>query len=488
MSRWIDTFDSHAFRPIWNQLKSTLEETEVDDETIFTSVLELSRLKKVVQFVDDLLDNIDPELVPLSTWDNFQEQAAPCLEQISAFNSSRNIRNIMRANAHADNLVTYVRPYVVAVSKAGKAMQSALRSYSETVDTYLQSFQNRGSGILKNLGENQIKSATAFNAINDMQLSIKEFEEELFQLESDESGLADKIRTTFDNSNELRDEISAFHYKLLVSDEDSPSVRQQVLEVKDSILLTKAEAIAESDSMSTKISELNKFYIKIFGKIVNDQEDGSESMSPGLKQELEVRVQELEGFETRQKMKYDALTKQIEDLIPGATSAGLASAYSEMKNSYNESIKNSSRLFYASIAVLVLTAFISVINDAGLWYISFIQVTGWEQMFVVVLNKLPFYGPVLWLAFYATRRRSQNQRLQQEYAHKEALAKSYDSYRKQLQELGDEDGEMQKAFIKKAIDAISYNASETLDAKHSSDNPSSEILKKLTRTGQNQSN
>lgn len=476
MSRWLDTFESHAFQSTWTQLKSAIEEAEVDDKTVVTSVLELSRLTKVVQFVDELLNNIDPELVPLSTWDSFHAQATPCLDQINAFNSNRDIQHIVQANAHADNLVTYVRPYTVAVSKAGKAMQRALRSYSGTVDTYLESFQNKGTEILEHIGENKIKSETVFNAIDGMQLRIHKFEEELFQ---SEDGLADKIRTTFENSNQLYSKINEFHDELLVSDEDALSIRQQVFEEKESIVNTKVKVISEVDLMSNAISDLNKFYTKIFGKIDKDAESGNKPISGGLKREIEIRIQKLGEIETEYKAKYGALTEQIEALIPGATSAGLASAYREMKNSYDDNIRNSSRLFYVSITLLVLTSLVTVINDVGFWHISFISVTGWSQILVSVVNKIPLYGPVLWLAFYATRRRSQNQRLQQEYAHKEALAKSYDSYRRQLQELGDEDGKMQKALITKAIDAISYNASETLDIKHNTDSPLSEVVEKL---------
>lgn len=479
MSRWMDAFETHAFQNTWEEVKSALADSEVDDETIVTSVLELSRLVKVVKFIDELLDNIDPELVPLSTWDAFQGQATPCRDQINGFNSNRNIQHLVNANVHADNLITYVRPYTVAVSKAGRAMQSALRSYSENVEQYLESFRKKGSEILGSIEENKTESENSVSSINTIKQSIRDFESELFESEDDEEGLADKIRTLHSESDDMHTKINDFHNELLVSDEEASSIKQQVVEAKESIVGTSNEAKSEADSMKEKIAKLNKFYIKIFGKIVKDTETNEESVSGGLENEIGARVRELESFETQQILKYNALTDQIEGLIPGATSAGLASAYKEMKDSFEDKIKNASLLFYASIAALVLTSFVTVTSDIGLWYINFISVTDLSELVAAIVNKLPLYGPVLWLAFYATRRRSQNLRLQQEYAHKEALAKSYDSYRKQLQELGDEDGEMQKAFIMKAIDAISYNASETLDAKHSSDNPSSEIIKKL---------
>ena len=127
MSRWIEQFEAHAFQPIWEELKTNLAESAVDDETVLTSVKELARLNKVVAWLDDLINGIDPEFVPLSTWDNFNTQATACNLQIVSYNSDRAISHIQKANAHADNLLTYIRPYMVIEGKAARSMQKKLR-------------------------------------------------------------------------------------------------------------------------------------------------------------------------------------------------------------------------------------------------------------------------------------------------------------------------------------------------------------------------
>ena len=58
-------------------------------------------------------------------------------------------------------------------------------------------------------------------------------------------------------------------------------------------------------------------------------------------------------------------------------------------------------------------------------------------------------------------------RLQQEYAHKEALAKSYQGFKKQIEGLGnDKDDILLKQLLQAAIEGVSFNASGTLDGKH----------------------
>lgn len=223
---------------------------------------------------------------------------------------------------------------------------------------------------------------------------------------------------------------------------------------------------------------MKDFHTKIFGF-----KDSNEELSGGLKHEIETRLQVLKTFENDQKVQYKALNTEIESLLPGATSAGLATAYKDMKDSFKEPIKQYSYLFYGSIVLLVFISFILTVKSivgGQHWTISFVELGSWDEVLRGLVNKLPFYAPILWLAFYASRRRSEAQRLQQEYAHKEALAKSYHSYKKQLEELKVDSEDLQKELIKKAIEAIAHNASQTLDGKHGDKMPFMEMLEKVS--------
>ena len=67
------------------------------------------------------------------------------------------------------------------------------------------------------------------------------------------------------------------------------------------------------------------------------------------------------------------------------------------------------------------------------------------------------------------------------------MATSYESYKKQLEALKGDSDALQRDLISKAVDALAYNASVTLDGKHEDklpmhqfwDNLSSEDIKKL---------
>lgn len=83
------------------------------------------------------------------------------------------------------------------------------------------------------------------------------------------------------------------------------------------------------------------------------------------------------------------------------------------------------------------------------------------------LKRLPLILPILWLTVFVSKRRSEYQRLRFEYSHKESLAKSYNSYKQQIEELGEDNSELLKTLLEQTIIAIAFNASTTLDKKHS---------------------
>jgi hypothetical protein len=100
-----------------------------------------------------------------------------------------------------------------------------------------------------------------------------------------------------------------------------------------------------------------------------------------------------------------------------------------------------------------------------------------------LIYKLPILLPLLWLAIFASKRRSEDRRLQQEYAHKEALAKSYQSFKMQIETLQSQDDVLMKELLQNAIRAIAFNASTTLDGKHGDRVPVLEALDTLVNKG-----
>ena len=145
-----------------------------------------------------------------------------------------------------------------------------------------------------------------------------------------------------------------------------------------------------------------------------------------------------------------------------------------MRKSFRDPIKQYSQLFYISVAILTLVAFISTIESISTsgTLIKFVDLSDFGKLISNLAYKTPIILPVLWLALFASKRRNEAQRLQQEYAHKEALAKSYQSFKNQIDQLQDGKKEqLLEKLLAAAIDAVATNASKSLDGKHDEKTP-----------------
>lgn len=481
MSRWIDSFSNHAFNVTWNDLKDKLEECEVD-ETIVASVEELARLKKVITFIDNVLDNIEPELIPLTFLDNFNTQSAECRNQIKNYNSNKSIGHITNANTYADALLGYVRPYLLSSEGLKKPLLGAIRAYISEIDKHLSKITDT---------EAEYKKVTQFRE------EIEDYYDVLFEDDEEES-IQQQIATLLKSAEEKYDAINKFHDETLV-DGTNESTQTVITEAKKDILRDVKEANEKLVEVSAKIEKLDKFYIKIFGT-----EDKDGKVTGGLEKELEQRVKDLEHFKTEQERIYSEemasrleslkkyeqeqqinnknLYEQIESLLPGATSAGLAKAYQDMKESFDEPIRYWNIAFISIVSIMFVSTFISfidigIVKDNVTTWFAFKQMGDFESTLNSLLFKLPLYAPLVWLAIYASKRRSENQRLQQEYAHKEALAKSYVSYKMQIDELKQEDKQLLEKLLDSSINTVAHNASESLDKKHGDSTPVQETIK-----------
>ena len=466
MSRWTENFSSH---PVHQQLRRVVDAAgsiDADDPSLLPHAAEIARFRKVLSYIEQALIGIDPELLPLSFWDSVRDHLSACADQAVAFNSSKSVGHIQSANQSLDNILLHVRPYVLAKGRLGPALQSAAKAYSEAL--------NEAAAALVKVAE---KAAVEIDAkrkmYSDTSSEIEAIAEEIKKthgvLISGASGTKPLVPEVMQSISEINE----FHGLLTVGKDDLPSLRQQVSAANEVVQKAKGSVESLQASIVETVNNLTNFEARMLGAL---KEDGKRE--GGLNQEIGARVQALADFEKQQQTKYSALNQQIEALLPGATSAGLATAYKKMRDSFSEPIKNANRLFYWSVAALVIVALVMNVDKVWFWGLSFQHPQDWLAALRAFVHKLPFYGPLVWLAYYASKRRSEFQRLEQEYAHKEALAMSYESYRKQIDELGGDSDELMRDLLARAVDAIAFNASGSLDGKHGDKIPVQELIEK----------
>ena len=147
----------------------------------------------------------------------------------------------------------------------------------------------------------------------------------------------------------------------------------------------------------------------------------------------ETTHQRISDYETRLtelQRSADERLKAIEGLLPGATSAGLASAFNQRRAHFTLPQRIWQTVFVCSLLALLAIAGWEFgwrpSSDAGLT---------WGGLALSLLHRLPFALPLVWLAFHASHRAALAQRVEEDYAFKEAVSRSFEGYRREMAEL-----------------------------------------------------
>lgn len=467
MSRWTTSFNSDQFHASFEKLNKVLNLIDIKNITCDSTLQEIARIKKAIEYIDSYIKLIDPDINILNTLNNLDRYIINTTNELSSFNLDKNTTHIQRANSSIDVCLNTIKNFHTVLPKvSGQGIFSMLKKYNETLEEAL--FKIDLPSVIKSSNE------------------IDKLKEKLFDGTDDENSVEVKIKNMLDDTEKKHTELLDYYNNTLNDSKQSGTTKEIIENAKNDITKYLKTSKDESTEISTKIDNLNKFYVKIFGELNNKDERVG-----GLKSELNSRIKNLDDFEkTQQKTHEETLVnklkeikdyeqeqqlqnknlfKQIESLLPSATSAGLAKAYHDERNKFKNPI------FLWNIAFVVSLSIIQIVS-----FITFKELQTLEDFGRSMLHSLPISGPLIWLAIYSSKRRSENQRLEQEYAHKEAFAKSYSSYKQQIEGLKQEDQELLTRLLDTAIATMSYNASETLDKKHGDSTPAQEIAKSLT--------
>jgi predicted nucleic acid-binding Zn-ribbon protein len=123
--------------------------------------------------------------------------------------------------------------------------------------------------------------------------------------------------------------------------------------------------------------------------------------------------------------------KQIDELLAGATDAGLASAFDRRSKKF----KTPERVWQGAF-VFSLLGLVGLAVWQAYSYQKLDQLPDWQQVARMLAIKVPFAAPLVWLAIHAARQASLAKRLEEEYAFKATISMSFDGYRRQMAEVG----------------------------------------------------
>ena len=164
-------------------------------------------------------------------------------------------------------------------------------------------------------------------------------------------------------------------------------------------------AIAASETESKKL-------IGSISKIV----DGAKTTSE--------KVEQYEKDLSRLTADFINVHGRIEELLPGATSAALASAYGQQKERFKYPQRYWLGTFIAAIVLLLVSSLIGWPTET--------QQEHWDFIWRHLVVRLPLVAPLIWLAIYAGRNYMLSLRVQEEYAFKEAVSRTFEGYKREM--------------------------------------------------------
>jgi hypothetical protein len=159
--------------------------------------------------------------------------------------------------------------------------------------------------------------------------------------------------------------------------------------------------------------------------------------------ELDDRLEQFSQFETNTKAaetenakraeEIDRLTKLADTMISGATTAGLSTSLEDTRKRYEDRMNGAKMGFYVAVAILIASALPLVAQLVpGLFGDWFPKPTpNQDGTPYAVLGKIFLLLPATWLTAFFTKSYAEYFHLEREYAHKAALAKSVDGFKRQ---------------------------------------------------------
>lgn len=336
-------------------------------------------------------------------------------------------------------------------------LQRFVNLFQSDAEIALSDFKSNARSSISEV--NEIKSELN-NEITSLKSAISSLDskEQALQIKLDE--ISNFSSTIFEEEDEegniLSDQIEGFV-------EEFKEYKKEIIELKQEIGEYKEELFGSEDEEGNEILGLNH-------KI--------ESLKTQLQTTIKESQGELDEFLNKNNQKRDELFDKIEGLLKGASTVALAKAFNDHKISFN--ISN-----YIWMGLFV----VSILSMMGLSLWGFANANyEFKDMWKYTLGNLPFIGGAIWLAIYSSKQRSQNKRLQQEYAYKEDVAKIYYGLKVEIEELGETElgRKLNESVLKLIIDVVSLNPSVSLDSKsHNDSGPILESLKSIAEVAKN---
>lgn len=308
-----------------------------------------------------------------------------------------------------------------------------------------------------NGSDNQMSVEKMVDDIKKTQSNINEIYRQVFDTQ-DGNDFKSSALKTIEEAKQYADKMQSDYMKFYNQQDSQGNVTEGII----SKLETACKNIEEHKD---KIEKTINFYNKIFiGEEVNENNTHNPPLEQFLNEKKEAIEQLIINNENKFKELYDTKSNDINSLLPGATSAGLAAGYTKEKKEIMKNVNLWNRAFVVSILTFIVVF-------GFYFYLSFHE----DFTYISFLKALPLWVFSGFFTYYSTKQIAEYKRIASEYAHKQRLNQTYKGYEAQIKETNDE--KLKQQLLKIMLDSAELNPSKTLGGK--GEIPSLSVLEKI---------
>lgn len=305
------------------------------------------------------------------------------------------VNSILSNKQKSDELLAAVNAGKATIDAEMKTISDRRKEVDQASLEIVTAAQS-GTAHSKDIDNSKATSEAALNSINEMLKS------------------ATHARTRAETAQKEAESFSTKASELAVSVTESHGASTQHSSEIQTLL---AEAQANQANLAKVLDHLKK----------------SDEIAGGYEARVEKLIDELE-----------TLNKRVESLLPGATSAGLASSFNQQKARFVAPQKRWLNMFVwcmVGLIIIALPSFIAAVFGNFITAYFGKDIFGqsmnstWDSTFRNLAMRLPIVIPLVWLAIYAGRNYMLSLRLEEDYAYKEAISTAFEGYKREMKEI-----------------------------------------------------
>lgn len=310
--------------------------------------------------------------------------------------------------------------------------------------------------------------SAAFREFSRQLSEVQKTQVNLSQLVADEEKSQKQIQSLRKQADVLKEELDRLKTE---GEKDRKTITEYTEESTQ-----KVTAIRTTNEQAEQLQVAVQHYQSEFDVFQNELEKRQTTFKTG-KEQQENLINELNKIKEETK----ALTEQAEGMLTGATVAGLAGSFGELRDKLEEELKRARWTFYGAVALLFLSVsplFVYVFP----WFGSMSETTGEADPIKVlgqIIIRALFLLPAGWFAKFAAARHAALFRLKENYAYKYSVASSVDGFKKQAEPFKD-------AIAAATFFELTFNPADRMEGKGHEErhpNPAMEwLMKKLGAT------